>query len=342
MSRRRILHITEALGGGLQSAIVNYVRATPDLEHIVLARGRAGQATHDWPNGVAVFDYEGSLAGFFGAVRRTVRRTRPDLVHLHSSFAGVARAFLPVGTRIIYSPHCFAFERKDVPSPVRWGFNAIEYVLARRPQTLLGVSPREAELSRTLSRVNPVVVVPNPSPMAPREGTAVDPTQASVTMVGRLDSQKAPEVFAEVAHLCQDDGLRFTWIGDGPEGVPEMLRASGVTVTGWRAPDEVRELLGRSSLYLHTASWEGGPVSAIEAATLGVPVISRDIPSMRSLGYATAGETATELARAVRRFSREAAYRRDVVARTASVREQCTPERLERGLREAYGLAAGR
>ncbi|MCW4384758.1 glycosyltransferase [Salinibacterium sp. SYSU T00001] len=341
----RILHVTEALGGGVQSAIVNYVRATPDLEHAVLSRGREGQSTHGWPAGVDAASYDGGLLGFYRTVERAVRRMRPDVVHLHSSFAGAARAFLPVGTHIVYSPHCFAFERTDISGAVRWGFSALEYVLAKRPQTTLSVSPYEGMLSRTLSRINPVVVAPNPSPLTPELATASSERPApepTVTMVGRLGSQKAPELFAEVAHLCQDDGMRFVWIGDGPAGVPEMLRASGATVTGWKQPDEVRDLLTRSSLYLHTASWEGGPVSAIEAASLGVPVISRTIPSMRSLGYATAGGSARELAQAVRRFSHDGAYRHHVEMRTAVVRRRCSRERLERSLREAYELATAR
>lgn len=344
MAVTSVLHVTEALGGGVQSAIVNYMRATPDLRHSVLARGRDGLSTHDWPDGADVATYEGGLLGFYRVVQRAVRYTRPDVVHLHSSFAGAARGFLPVGTRIVYSPHCFAFERTDVAAPVRWGFAALEFALARRPQTTLSVSPYEAILSRSLSRSNPVVVAPNPSPLA--EPSAAEPGFAepveaptTVTMTGRLHSQKSPELFAEVAHLCQDDGIDFTWIGDGAGEVPDMMRASGVTVSGWRAPEEVRTLLTNSSLYLHTAAWEGGPVSAIEAASLGVPVISRSIPSMRSLGYATAGDTARELADAVRRFSRDGDYRRHVEIRTAVVRRRCTTERLEQGLREAYTLA---
>ncbi|WP_168220088.1 MULTISPECIES: glycosyltransferase [unclassified Salinibacterium] len=340
----RVLHVTEALGGGLQSAIVNYARVTPDLEHRVFSRAREGQSTHGWPEGVQATTYSGRLPGFYRAVNKAVRRIQPDVVHLHSSFAGVARGFLPPGTRIVYSPHCFAFERTDVPSAVRWAFGALEYALARRPQTTLSVSPHEALLSRSLSRGNPVVVAPNPSPLAPADEARPSPTgnDLSVTMVGRLGAQKAPDIFAEVAHLCQDDGIRFTWIGDGPAGVPEMLRASGAAVTGWRPPEEVRELLTRSNLYLHTASWEGGPVSAIEAATLGVPVISRTIPSMRSLGYATAGGSAPELAGAVRRFARDLEYRRHVEARTAAVRRRCSTQRLEEGLRRAYAIAAAR
>ena len=50
-------------------------------------------------------------------------------------------------------------------------------------------------------------------------------------------------------------------------------------------PAAVRDRLTAAQLYLHTAAWEGGPVSTVEAASLGLPVLARGIPSMVSLGY---------------------------------------------------------
>ena len=339
-----VLHVTEALGGGVQSAIFNYVHATPEYGHTVFSRGRDGQSTHEWPAEVTHRSYTGNLSGVCRALRRQISSDAPDIVHLHSSFAGVARAFLPGSIPIVYSPHCFAFERVDVATPLRLAFAAAEFVLSRRHQTTLSVSPYEALLSRRLNSRNPVVVALNPSPLRRRVpagpgGAPARPVSNTVTMVGRLSSQKSPEVFARVAELCRGEGLNFTWIGDGPDGVPERLRSAGVEVSGWQSPEEVERLLGNSMLYLHTAAWEGGPVSAIEAATLGVPVISRSIRSMRSLGYATVGNSPEELADAVRRFRRDEGFRSEVVSRTAAVSRRSTQQQLRTRLREAYELA---
>lgn len=335
----RVLHVTEALGGGVQSAIVNYIDGLRDVEHAVFARARSGQATHDWPLGVAHEAYEGSLPGFFARLVAKVREEQPDVVHLHSSMAGVARAVLPHSRGLVYSPHCYAMERRDIPGPVRWSFAAVEFLLARRPQGTVAVSPREAEISGRLNRQNPASVVLNPSPLPPAEH---DGSSRDVVMIGRILPQKDPLLFAAVARMHADAPWRFVWIGDGDEADRARLEAAGVEVTGWLPPERVRERLAAAALYLHTAAWEGGPVSAVEAAALGVPVIARGIPSMRSLGYPPAGETPQELAFAVRRFFERPVLAESVARASSAIAAEASKPAMSLALRDAYTNAIER
>ena len=54
------------------------------------------------------------------------------------------------------------------------------------------------------------------------------------------------------------------------------LAEAGVEVTGWLPRDEVARQLERADVYLSTSSWEGMPVSVIEAMLAGRPVIVSD------------------------------------------------------------------
>jgi glycosyltransferase involved in cell wall biosynthesis len=338
----RVLHVTEALGGGIQSAIANYVDGLHDVEHAVFARARDGQATYGWPASVAHEAYRGSLPGFFVRLVQKVREERPDVVHLHSSFAGVARAVLPHRGGLVYSPHCYAMERRDIPGAVRWSFAAVEFLLAQRPQATVAVSPREAHISGRLNAHNPARVVLNPSPLQPQGGPGFPSTAREVVMVGRIQPQKDPRLFAAVARLHADSPWRFVWIGDGEGADRADLEAAGVEVTGWLPPAALRERLTGAALYLHTAAWEGGPVSAVEAAALGVPVIARGIPSMRSLGYPPVGESPRELAFAVRRFFLEPALADSVARASAAIASQASKPAMAAELREAYTSAMAR
>ena len=344
----RVLHVTEALGGGIQSAIANYVDGLDEVEHSMFARARSGQATHAVEAGlVSHEEYSGGLAGFFTRLLAKVREERPDIVHLHSSFAGVARAVLPRGQRVVYSPHCYAMERRDVPLPLRWCYGAVEYLLARRPQVTVAVSPREAEISARLNSRTPAEVVLNPSPFVGTQfvGTQrddADVVAGEVVMVGRISPQKDPELFAKVARSFDEENVRFSWIGDGDAEERSVLEEAGVTVSGWILPHELRRRLEHAALYLHTAAWEGGPVSTIEAAALGVPILSRAIPSMRSLGYPLAGETPQQLAVTVRRFFADPHFSEQVAAASASLAATTTKRAMATGLRAAYASAMAR
>ena len=338
----RVLHVTEALGGGVQSAIVNYIDHLPEVEHAVYSRARDGQSTYSWSRPVEHERYAGGLAGFFVRLVRKVRLERPDIVHLHSSFAGAARAVLPPGTAVVYSPHCYAMERRDLGAVPRAGFAAVEWLLSRRTRAVVAVSPREAELSRRLSARVPVHVALNPAPFEAPASPASPSDPAEVVMVGRISPQKDPGLFAAVAAATRDAPWRYVWIGDGdPDARAELVRA-GVEVTGWTPPEQAAERVAQARLYLHSAAWEGGPLSTIEAATLGTPVLARDIPSMRSLGYAVAGEQPAMLATAVSKYFSDPAYSRQVAKRTSDVGQTSSAAAMSTALRDAYSTAGSR
>jgi glycosyltransferase involved in cell wall biosynthesis len=334
----RVLHVTEALGGGVQSALANYVGGLPDVEHALYSRERSGQGTYDWPIPVEEERYRGGLAGFFVRLLAKVREERPDVVHLHSSFAGAARALLPRGQAVVYSPHCYAMERRDCPALVRAGYAVVEYLLARRRQAVVAVSLREAAISARLNPRTPTEVALNPAPFVPPRNRSGRRT-AEVVMVGRISAQKDPHLFAEVARASRGRPWRFAWIGDGDREERADLERAGVAVTGWAPPSRVLERVSRAGLYLHTAAWEGGPIATVEAATLGVPVLSRDIPSMSSLGYPVAGDAPHELARAVRDFFENPTFAAEVRRRSATVAAAASRSSMSAAVRDAYAEA---
>lgn len=315
----RVLHVTECWGSGVASAVHAYVEATPDHEHwLLMAHDAADPLLGEdrLLKGVRVFS-DGHLARIRD-VAAAYREIRPDIVHAHSSYAGFyVRSCPPVPTgRIVYSPHCYAFERTDVALPVRYGFRLAETLLASRTGVVAAVSPREAELAARLRGGQRVVYVPNVVPETP---AAVEPREPGdrpglvAVSVGRVCAQKDPAFFAAAAR-ASDESIRWVWIGDGDPALRRVLQDAGVVVTGWLAREEALALLGTADVYVHTASWEGAPISVLEAVGAGLPVVARDIPALRSLGVPDLVTTPAGCARAVAdlgdRPRREEAVRR--------------------------------
>jgi glycosyltransferase involved in cell wall biosynthesis len=185
----------------------------------------------------------------------------------------------------------------------------------------------------------PVVVALNPAPFTtpPSRAPAADP--AEVVMVGRISPQKDPGLFAAVAASTRGAPWRYVWIGDGDSDARDELIRAGVEVTGWTPPDRAAERVAGARLYLHCAAWEGGPLSTIEAATLGTPVLARDIPSMRSIGYALAGDGSEQLADAAARYFSDPEYTRLVERRTAAVADASSPSAMSEAVHDAYTKA---
>ena len=90
-------------------------------------------------------------------------------------------------------------------------------------------------------------------------------------MVARLTAQKAPQHFLDVATTMQQahKNLRFLWVGDGDfaqqwdQTVAQRGLERAVMRVGWQ--DEVQPWLAATDAYLHTAAYEGLPLSILEA-----------------------------------------------------------------------------
>jgi glycosyltransferase involved in cell wall biosynthesis len=104
--------------------------------------------------------------------------------------------------------------------------------------------------------------------------------------VSRLTQQKGIDVAVEALSFLPDDVLLVV-LGEGPER--ELLEqlalehdvASRVVLPG-RVPD-VAAWLGRASVYVQPARWEGFGLAVLEAMVCGLPVVATNVSSLPEL-----------------------------------------------------------
>lgn len=286
----RVLHVTEAPGGGVMSSVLAMVEATPGVDHhLAYWPLRQHRSTGD--------DWAASLSSVTRlpldpvrlalSLRALVRDLFPDVVHAHSSYAGmVVRSIGLDGPRVVYSPHCFAFERRDVGPLLGRLVTETERRLAARTDLVVAVSPHEADLATDLGH-GAVSHVPN-RPLVGVRPVAEHRTEPwRIVTVGRITAQKDWRYYLHVKRYAEEQlGLdaRWEWLGAGDPAGERQLRAAGVEVSGWLHRAELVSRLGRAQTYLHTAAWEGAPVSVLEAAALGLPLAVRAIGATTSTG----------------------------------------------------------
>ena len=219
------------------------------------------------------------------ALRRLVRERRPDLVHLHSSFAGAVGALaLPRGVPLIYTPHGFAFARKGVGRATGFAVRAIEALVARRCALVGAVSEAEGELARRGLCAPRVAVVRNGIPElddgVPERSD--DRSEPAVVALGRIAEQRRPAATARIlAALAMD--ARVGWIGGSGDGGDRPLRDAGIPVTGWLPHSEALERLAEATVYLHWSAWDGQSLAILEAIARDVVVVASDIPANREI-----------------------------------------------------------
>ncbi len=234
-------------------------------------------------------------------LHRTLARRRFDVVHSHTSKAGVlgrwiARASgVPV---VVHSPHGHVFEENaripgvsDQPA-MRALFYVIERLssrIAHRTIALTG-SERAALIRLRLALPDRLVVVPNgvsdhwlTQPVMDRPAARVRvglPPGPWVGLVGRLAGEKghtvAFEAFAAVARARPD--ARLAVVGDGPlRPFLEQLAAAPplagrVRFLGSRA--DVRDVYAALDLLVQASHYEAFGLAILEAMACGCPVVA--------------------------------------------------------------------
>ncbi|KZF09111.1 hypothetical protein A2J03_03315 [Rhodococcus sp. EPR-157] len=318
-----------------------YIENSPRLVHQVLVRTRTEHDIAEVCSARAVC-YNGTLPGFLVAARTHISQSRPPIVHLHSSFAGLLRMFdFGPDIKIIYTPHAYAFLRRDCSLLARGVYKLAESALSKRTQTIAAISPFEAaSAAKMAGKSTEVVYLPNvvPHVARPAPSSPASNKRFKVVMAGRISAQKDPAFFAMTARAAHSD-VKWTWVGDGDADMRNELERAGVTVTGWLPNDLVKQQIAEADLYLHSAKWEGAPITVLEAAAVGTPVLARGVQSMEGLGYLLTDDCPRAAAQAVDRFFSDSNYRRTAQAATEDSVLVHSPVIQSAALTALYGRA---
>ncbi len=279
-------------------AVRGYIANTPPgFEHVVASAHSDDEPAPVWlegraPAAVRHLDWDTSTpVRAVLSLRRLLAAVQPDVVHAHSSFPGVyARVLRGGGARLVYTPHCFAFERRDIGRPVRLLYRGIERSLRGRTDLLAAGGPGEALAAAALGyapdRVRTIPNVPSvrrASGGASRSGSL--PHTVTVGMLGRWAPQKDPRAFVDLVERLRRElpgvNVRAKWIGGG-DGVSQV--PGDIEITGWKSPEGVAAELADLDVYLHTAAWEAAvAIAVLDAFECGIPILARPISAMPGL-----------------------------------------------------------
>jgi len=318
-----VLHVVIQTGSGVAAVIGDHMAHAGAFEHhLLLSRDTSCQiGDHLERQATSVTELPLGLLPQIRRLRGAALALEPDIIHAHSSFAG-ALVRLSLGTRwqprIVYTPHGYSFERTDVGRALNRAFRLAEAALSFRGGQVAACSPQEATLARSLPGRQRVTYVPNVAPgpygnrlSAPHPGAGAIPPVIEVSTAGRVTAARAPWLFAEAALRSGDEAARshaptgtihWVWIGGGDEADEQLLRGAGIEVTGWLAREDALRRMARSHLYVHTASWDGAPMTVLEAAAARVPVLARRTGAMEALGVEPLFDSVRELLDLVAEF----------------------------------------
>lgn len=280
--KKKVLHIVEAFGGGVFTYLVALANGTCEEFDVTIAytvrpqtpenferfldkRIHLIEMKHQQRSINLKKDFKGALE-----IRDIVEHVSPDVVHLHSSKAGIlGRVAINCRKRkVFYTPHGFAFLKKDDPAPVRVLYRVVEKVATWFGGEIIAVSKGEYEEARKLTKrasyINNGIVLTEELTNEVRDVTAKALTRPVIGTLGRVCYQKNPKLFNEVAMGLKEDA--FLWIGMGE--LEACITAPNVQITGWCEHAEAIGRLRELQIFLLPSLWEGLPISLLEAMYL--------------------------------------------------------------------------
>jgi len=279
----RVLHVASTFAVGIFAAVRQYIENTPDVEHHLLVEH---QDLESFPSVASVEFFSEHRWRHPADVRRAVHTTAPDVVHVHSSWAGLFARVAFLRPPVIYQPHALASQGYGSSRLMRSLYMTAERALSLRTDAFVALSDNEFSVLRQINGRTPIHQLLNVATIdGPDKDTWNPPGSPCFVMMGRIVLQKDPELFAEFARLVKKARPDATcvWIGDGDPEARRLLESVGVRVTGWLGRRDVAIELSKATVYLHTAKYEGFPLSVLDAAHVGVPILVRNVPSMATI-----------------------------------------------------------
>ncbi|MEE9297286.1 MAG: glycosyltransferase [Phycisphaerae bacterium] len=235
-----------------------------------------------------------------GALRRIFKEGGFDVVHTHSSKAGIlgrrAAAGIGVGA-VIHTIHGMSFNRTQ-PRAVQWLYRGLERNVARRTDAFVTVADAmiEQAVAAGLGPREKFTTVYSGMPTerykreawrraAVRERWGVTDADVVVGTVARLFRNKGYEevIEAMAPAVALVPSLKFVWVGGGADRARfvRRVRALGLGdrlhLTGLVPPEDIAELVGGFDMLVHASRWEGLPRAVVQGLLMEVPGIAFDV-----------------------------------------------------------------
>lgn len=282
----RILQvITLSELGGAQTVVANLSNKLSERHELIVAAGEGDGKMFELLNKSIITERIPSLVRRLSPIneikaiiqmRRLYNKYKPDIIHLHSSKAGLLGRIAFPKAKIVYTVHGFDSIRLAYRK-----FLPLERLLQHRCGAIVGVSKYdEINLKKEGISNNVSTVYNGIFPPAEIQGNPfcdIEGYSKKILCIARLSPQKNHGLFIEIAKRLPQ--FAFIWIGN--QYVPDIEYPSNVF---WKGNlTNAGSYIKFADLFLLTSNYEGLPMVIIESLASGVPVVASNVGGVSEL-----------------------------------------------------------
>lgn len=236
----------------------------------------------------------------YNRLKQVIEDVAPDIVHTHSSKAGILGRWAADACRvpgIVHTVHGLAFtastsrmvnhvyrllERQAAPLTHR----IVCVADSMRDQSLAaGVGTRDQYVTVYSGMETRPFIDPEVPPEIQRDRLGIRPEEVVIGTVARLFHMKGHDDILDLASgwAARHPNVRFLWVGDGVlrESFEARMNAmnlrSKFIITGMVPPEKVPSLVGAMDILVHPSRREGLARALPQGHLAGKPVVTYDI-----------------------------------------------------------------
>ena len=273
-------------------------------------------------------------------LRKIYKQYRPDVVHLHSSKAGLLGRLAFPSKKVVYTVHGFDSIRLSFKV-----FLPLEKMMQRFCAAIVGVSQYDVRTMNECNITHNVTYVYNGIRRSPYDATLrwnvpTEKYKKTVLCIARVSPQKKLDLFLEIAARMPQ--YAFVWIGNQME---IESHPSNTYFLG-NVPDAGR-YCQLADLFILPSNYEGLPMVILEAMSFGLPVVASNVGGVSEIvvndqtGYAVQN-TLEEFTGSISRILEdEKLYARMKQNAEERFEKELTAEEMLKGYLKIYKKIAG-
>lgn len=271
--------------GGAQSVVINLANKLSENHEVIVVAGEGDGKMFDLLSPKVKTDRIPSLVRrlsplnelkTIAAMKRLYRKYKPDIIHLHSSKAGMLGRIAFPKSKIVYTVHGFDSIRLAYRK-----FLPLEKILQNRCGAIAGVSKYDEMNLKAEGITNGVTTVYNgiyePDKLQSDPFRAITGFKGTVLCIARISPQKNLGLFLAVAGQLPE--YAFIWIGNQEQ--PDFEYPENVFFMGNIAG--AGSYIEFADLFMLPSNYEGLPMVIIEALSKGTPVIASAVGGITEL-----------------------------------------------------------
>lgn len=220
--------------------------------------------------------------GYF-ELKEIVSKIKPDILHLHSSKAGILGRLVAkrLNIPVVFTVHGWSFT-EGVSNKRRLVYKLIERFMANFADKIITVSNYDRKLALDLGVGNEklLTTIHNGIPDSHRKikrDRSFDHV-IKLIMVARFEAPKNHDALLTALARLKHLPWIIEFVGDGPtmRNMTDLARDYGLAerVKFLGARNDVDTLLEKADIFCLISNWEGLPLTILEAMRAGLPVIA--------------------------------------------------------------------